>query len=169
MVKKKATVKKKKKDKEPMTENTEVETEELPETEEIPSEEEVVAVDEDVKKELLREMLTNKDPETVEEIKKQELETEEFDIAKLDGVGTVRKNRLNEAGIHTAMDIVTAGPMPLAELTGMEVGMTEKMVRKAREFLEASGAIRNSFMKASELKEYRDKKINSKRYIKWKN
>ena len=33
MVKKKATVKKKKKDKEPMTENTEVETEELPETE----------------------------------------------------------------------------------------------------------------------------------------
>ncbi len=163
MVKKKATVKKKKKDKEPMTENTEVETEELPETEEIPSEEEVVAVDEDVKKELLREMLTNKDPETVEEIKKQELETEEFDIAKLDGVGTVRKNRLNEAGIHTAMDIVTAGPMPLAELTGMEVGMTEKMVRKAREFLEASGAIRNSFMKASELKEYRDKKINSKR------
>ena len=133
MVKKKATVKKKKKDKEPMTENTEVETEE------IPSEEEVVAVDEDVKKELLREMLTNKDPETVEEIKKQELETEEFDIAKLDGVGTVRKNRLNEAGIHTAMDIVTAGPMPLAELTGMEVGMTEKMVRKAREFLKLLG------------------------------
>lgn len=148
--KKKATVKKKKADKEPMTEDTKVET-----TKE--------DVSDEFKKEILRKTLTKKDPEVVDEIKKQELETEEFDIAKLEGVGTVRKNRLNEAGIHTAMDIVTSGPMPLAELTGMEVGMTEKMVRKAREFLEASGAIRNSFMKASELKEYRDKKINSKK------
>jgi DNA repair protein RadA len=47
----------------------------------------------------------------------------------------------------------------------MEREMTEKMVRKAREFLEASGAVRNSFMKASELKEYRDRKINSSRIL----
>jgi DNA repair protein RadA len=120
--------------------------------------------EEDVKKELLKEMLAmNRTPEEIEEIKKDEMEVEAFDISKLDGVGTVRKTRLNEAGIFNAMDIVTAGPMPLAELTGMEVDATAKMVRKAREFLENSGVIRNSFMKASEVLEYRDRKINSKR------
>ena len=120
--------------------------------------------EEDVKKEVLKEMLSvNRTPEEIEEIKKDEMEVEEFDISKLEGVGSVRKTRLNEAGIFNAMDIVTAGPMPLAELTGMEVDATAKMVRKAREFLENSGVIRNSFMKASEVLEYRDRKINSKR------
>ncbi len=120
--------------------------------------------EEDVKKEVLKEMLSvNRTPEEISEIKKDEIEVEEFDISKLEGVGSVRKTRLNEAGIFNAMDIVTSGPMPLAELTGMEVEATAKMVKKAREFLEKSGVIRNSFMKASEVLEYRDRKINSKR------
>ena len=154
MVKKKATVKKKSEDDKVMPKEKIAETKTMNEEE-----------TKELKKEILDKLLKDKDPDTIDEIKEQELATEEFDIANLEGVGTVRKNRLNEAHIFTAMDIVTTGPIPLSELTGMEREMTEKMVRKAREFLEASGAVRNSFMKASELKEYRDRKINSSRIL----
>lgn len=90
-------------------------------------------------------------------------EAVDFDLANLEGVGNVRRDRLIADGINTPMDLVVAGPVKVAEITGMDVSATEKIVTKAREYLQKTGVIRKSFMTAKQVLDYRDKVLNKNR------
>lgn len=59
-----------------------------------------------------------------------------FDIADLEGVGAVRKKRLEASGITNPMDLVVIGPTEITEITGMDRDQAEKICKVAREYLE---------------------------------
>jgi len=87
----------------------------------------------------------------------------DFDIADLEGVGAVRKKRLEESGISTPMDLVVIGPTEIAEVTGMDKSQADKICRVAREYLEKNDILRKSFQKASDTLKYRERQINTNR------
>ena len=87
----------------------------------------------------------------------------DFDIADLEGVGAVRKKRLEESGISTPMDLVVIGPTEIAEVTGMDKSQADKICRVAREYLERNDILRKSFQKASDTLKYRERQINTNR------
>jgi DNA repair protein RadA len=86
-----------------------------------------------------------------------------FDLAELEGVGAIRKKRLEDAGISSPMDLVVIGPTEISEITGMDKDQAEKVCRTAREYLEKNDILRKSFQKASDTLKYRENKINSNR------
>jgi len=90
-------------------------------------------------------------------------ESVDFDLSNLEGVGTVRRNRLAEDGINTPMDLVVAGPVKIADITGLDVPQAEVLVTKAREYLQESGVIRKSFMKATQVLAYRETVLDKNR------
>ena len=104
--------------------------------------------------------------EKIKELREKKLEVEEaadFDLADLEGVGKVRRERLSEAGINNPMDLVVNGPVHVAEITGMEVDQAEKLVTTAREYLVTNNVIPKTFQKATEVYEYRKTQIDSNR------
>ena len=78
------------------------------------------------------------------------MELEPFDLSDLEGVGPVTKKKLEDAGIHTLMDLVVRGPVELEEISSMTSETCEKIVTKARKQLIESGAIVKEFATASE-------------------
>ena len=56
----------------------------------------------------------------------------DFDISKLEGVGTVRRNRLAESGITTPMDLMVRGPVEIADITGLTKDLAGTICEKAR-------------------------------------
>ncbi len=75
----------------------------------------------------------------------------DFDLADLEGVGPVTKKKLEEAGIHTLMDLVVRGPVELGEISSMTPETCEKIVSTARKQLAETGAISKEFASASEI------------------
>ena len=72
-------------------------------------------------------------------------------LDSLAGVGPVTTRKLNDAGVHTIMDLIVRGPVEVAELTGMDIDTAAKLVEKAREGLVEGGLITKDFISASEL------------------
>lgn len=95
-------------------------------------------------------------PETVEE-------AIAFDIADLEGVGAVRKKRLEEAGITDPMALVVKGPTEIAEITGLDLDQAEKISRTAREYLQNGNYIKKSFQSARQTMEHRRDDIDKNR------
>jgi len=75
----------------------------------------------------------------------------ELRLDSLAGVGPVTTRKLNDAGVHTIMDLIVRGPVEVAELTGMDIDTAGKLVEKAREGLVEGGLIAKDFVSASEL------------------
>ena len=75
----------------------------------------------------------------------------ELRLDSLAGVGPVTTRKLNDAGVHTIMDLIVRGPVEVAELTGMDIDSAGKLVEKAREGLVEGGLIAKDFVSASEL------------------
>jgi DNA repair protein RadA len=75
----------------------------------------------------------------------------ELRLDSLAGVGPVTTRKLNDAGVHTIMDLIVRGPVEVAELTGMDIDTAAKLVEKAREGLVEGGLITKDFISASEL------------------
>jgi len=72
-------------------------------------------------------------------------------LDSLAGVGPVTTRKLNDAGVHSIMDLIVRGPVEVAELTGMDMDTAGKIVEKAREGLVEGGLIAKDFVSASEL------------------
>ena len=79
------------------------------------------------------------------------MNTDNFDLADLEGVGPVTKKKLEDAGIHNLMDLVVRGPVELGEISSMTPETCEKIVTTARQQLAESGAITKDFASASEI------------------
>jgi predicted flap endonuclease-1-like 5' DNA nuclease len=46
---------------------------------------------------------------------------EELDVTSIAGVGAVTKQKLNDAGIFTILDLATAGPSEISEATDWDI------------------------------------------------
>ena len=87
----------------------------------------------------------------------------DFDISKLEGVGTVRRNRLVEHGITTPMDLMVRGPVEIADITGLTKDQAGTICEKARQYCVDNGVFQKSFQKAGDILEYRQNQINTNR------
>ena len=79
------------------------------------------------------------------------MDTDNFDLSDLDGVGPVTKKKLEDVGIHSLMDLVVRGPVELGEITSMTSETCEKIVTIARHQLADTGAITKDFASAAEI------------------
>lgn len=76
---------------------------------------------------------------------------EELDLESLSGVGPATKQKLNEAGIYTIMDLATAGPMDIAEAVDIDIGKAIELNNKARRRLVELKKLEPDFVTATEL------------------
>ena len=87
----------------------------------------------------------------------------DFDISNLEGVGSVRRNRLVESGITTPMDLMVRGPVEIADITGLTKDQASAICEKARQYCVDNGVFQKSFQSASDVLEYRKNQINTNR------
>ena len=52
---------------------------------------------------------------------------EDLRLDSLEGVGPVTTRKMSDAGIHNIMDLIVRGPVELAEITGMEKILQQKL------------------------------------------
>ena len=87
----------------------------------------------------------------------------DFDISQLEGVGSVRRNRLSEHGITTPMDLMVRGPVEIADITGLTRDQAGTICEKARQYCVDNGILQKSFQNASDVLAYRKNEINTNR------
>jgi DNA repair protein RadA len=76
---------------------------------------------------------------------------EELDVTSIAGVGAVTKQKLNDAGIYTILDLATAGPAEIAEATDWDISKSVDVNNKARKKLVEMGRLEPDFVSASDL------------------
>jgi DNA repair protein RadA len=79
------------------------------------------------------------------------MEVDNFNLSDLEGVGPVTKKKLEDAGIHSLMDLVVRGPVELTEISSMTSESCDKIVSMARQQLAESGVITKDFASAAEI------------------
>lgn len=80
-------------------------------------------------------------------------------ITVLPGIGDVRAQRLREAGIETIMDLAVTTPMEIKDITGVDDDVAINLVTLAKDKLVELNVISKSEMTATELYDYRMRKI----------
>lgn len=86
-----------------------------------------------------------------EEEKQEEETDEELDVTTIAGVGAVTKQKLNEAGIFTILDLATSGPAEIADATDWDITKSVEVNNKARRRLVELGRLEPDFVSASAL------------------
>ena len=76
---------------------------------------------------------------------------EELDVTSIAGVGAVTKQKLNDAGIFTILDLATAGPSEISEATDWDITKSVDVNNKARKRLVEMGRLEPDFVSASDL------------------
>jgi DNA repair protein RadA len=105
----------------------------------------------------------DKQPDVPVDVNDEVAEAAEFDIGDLEGIGAVRKARLQEHNINNPMDLMVRGPIEIAEITGLERDQAEKLVQTAIDFMKERGVMEKTFQTGREKLEYRKKKIDANR------
>lgn len=82
---------------------------------------------------------------------KEEEIDEELDVTSIAGVGAVTKQKLNEAGIFTILDLATAGPADIADATDWDITKSVDINNKARKKLVEMGRLEPDFVSAADL------------------
>lgn len=75
----------------------------------------------------------------------------DFELTGLPGVGPATKQKLNEAGIYSVLDLATAGPMDIADAVDIDVSKAVELNNKARKKLVELGRLGADFVSASDL------------------
>ena len=90
--------------------------------------------------------------EKEEEVDEDEDEIdEELDVTTIAGVGAVTKQKLNDAGIFTILDLATAGPSEISDATDWDISKSVEVNNKARKRLVEMGRLEPDFVSASDL------------------
>jgi DNA repair protein RadA len=76
---------------------------------------------------------------------------EELELDTLPGVGPATKQKLNDAGIYTILDLATAGPMDIAEAVDIDVTKAIELNNKARKKLVELHRLEPDFINAADL------------------
>ena len=80
---------------------------------------------------------------------------EELALTTLPGVGPATKQKLNDAGIYTILDLATASPTDIAEAVDIDTSKAVELNNKARKKLVEMGKLEPDFISASDLLEKR--------------
>lgn len=75
----------------------------------------------------------------------------DLELTGLPGVGPATKQKLNDAGIYTVLDLATAGPMDIADAVDIDVSKAVELNNKARKKLVELGRLEPDFISASDL------------------
>ncbi len=76
---------------------------------------------------------------------------EELELDTLPGVGPATKQKLNDAGIQTILDLAIAGPMDIADAVDIDVSKAVELNNKARKKLVEMHRLEPDFINASDL------------------
>jgi len=76
---------------------------------------------------------------------------EELELTSLPGVGPATKQKLNDAGIHSVLDLATAGPMDIADAVDVDISKAVELNNKARKKLVELHRLEPDFISAAEL------------------
>ena len=76
---------------------------------------------------------------------------EELELDILPGVGPATKQKLNDAGILTILDLVTASPSDIADAVDIAISKAVELNNKARKKLVKMGRLEPDFINAAEL------------------
>jgi DNA repair protein RadA len=76
---------------------------------------------------------------------------EELALTALPGVGPATKQKLNDAGIFTVLDLATSGPAEIAEAIDVDISKAVDLNNKARKKLVELGRLEADFISASDL------------------
>lgn len=80
-----------------------------------------------------------------------ETDAEELELTSLPGVGPATKQKLNDAGIYTVLDLVTAGPMDIADAVDIDLNKAVELGTKARKKLVQIHRLEPDFTNAADL------------------
>jgi len=86
-----------------------------------------------------------------EEQKTEDEVDEELDVTTIAGVGAVTKQKLNDAGIFSILDLATAGPAEIADATDWDITKSVEVNNKARKRLVELGRLEPDFVSATDL------------------
>ncbi|MDV3277320.1 MAG: DNA repair and recombination protein RadA [Nitrososphaerales archaeon] len=78
-------------------------------------------------------------------------EEEELELTSLPGVGPATKQKLNDAGITSVLDLATAGPMDIADAVDIDLTKAVELNTKARKKLVELGRLEPDFVNAADL------------------
>lgn len=78
-------------------------------------------------------------------------ESDELELTTLPGVGPATKQKLNDAGIYTVLDLATAGPSDIAEAIDVDISKAVELNNKARKRLVELNRLEPDFINAAEL------------------
>jgi DNA repair protein RadA len=78
-------------------------------------------------------------------------ESDELELTTLPGVGPATKQKLNDAGIYTVLDLATAGPSDIAEAIDVDIAKAVELNNKARKRLVELNRLEPDFINAAEL------------------
>lgn len=81
--------------------------------------------------------------------------SEDLDIETLPGVGPSTKQKLNEAGIYTLLDLAARGVGEVADALNGDISKAAELINKARSRLSELGLIAKDFVSAIELYQMR--------------
>jgi len=98
----------------------------------------------------------NKD---LEENMKEVDDAMNFKLEDLEGIGTVRLKKLNDAGIYTAEDLTVRGEKEIQGLLEITYDDAKKLIRKAMDALQDRNVVGKTIITADEFQEYRDARI----------
>ncbi len=73
------------------------------------------------------------------------------DLESLPGLGPVTRKKLNEAGIHTIIDLAVRSPNEIADRIGSDLARATEFCNKARTSLVKAGILEKDFVPASEI------------------
>src|SRR5216684_2783592 len=76
---------------------------------------------------------------------------EELALTTLPGVGPATKQKLNDAGIYTILDLATASPTDIAEAVDIDTSKAVELNNKARKKLVEMGKLEPDFINAADL------------------
>ncbi len=76
---------------------------------------------------------------------------EDLELDSLPGVGPATKQKLNDAGIYTILDLVTSGPSDIADAVDIDTSKAVELNNKARKKLVEMKRLEPDFMNAADL------------------
>ena len=76
---------------------------------------------------------------------------DELELDTLPGVGPATKQKLNDAGILTILDLATSAPMDIADAVDIDISKAVELNNKARKKLVEMGRLEPDFISAAEL------------------
>jgi DNA repair protein RadA len=87
----------------------------------------------------------------LEKVEEDEEKEEDLKLTSLPGVGPATKQKLNDAGIMSILDLATSGPADIADAIDVDISKAVDLNNKARKKLVEIGRLDADFVSASDL------------------